>query len=109
MLVALWPFLLAIGAPQVAEQEYGTMGVGVWAALAYAVVGPLVLTNLLWFTAIGRVGPSHAAIFGNLLPFAAALLAVLLLDESLSAAQVAGGALIALGIVVVRSGSAAPN
>ncbi|HXG77196.1 MAG TPA: DMT family transporter [Gaiellaceae bacterium] len=109
VLVALWPFLLALAAPQLADQEVGSLGVGVWAALAYAVVGPLVLTNLLWFTAIGRVGPSHAAIFGNLLPFAAALLAVALLDESLSAAQVVGGALIALGIVVVRSRSAAPN
>lgn len=109
VLVAMWPALLAISLPQLADQDYEGLGVGVWAALAYAVVGPLVLTNLLWFTAIGRVGPSHASIFGNLLPFAAAVLAVLLLDESLSVAQVSGGALIALGIVVVRRRAPAPQ
>ena len=88
--------------PRRRAQDYGDLGWGVWLALGYAIVGPLVLTNVLWFTAIGRVGPSHAAIFANLLPFAAAILAVLFLDESLTPIQIAGGVLIALGILVVR-------
>ena len=62
-----------------------------WAALAFAIVGPLVLTNVLWFTAISRVGPSRATLFANLQPFAAVLFAVVLLSEGLSALQVAGG------------------
>ena len=37
-----------------------------------SVLGPLVVTNLLWFSAIDRVGPSHAAVFANLQPFLAA-------------------------------------
>jgi drug/metabolite transporter (DMT)-like permease len=102
VLIAMWIPLFAISSPQVADQEYGDLGWGVWLGLAYAVLFPLVLTNMLWFTAIGRVGPSHASIFANLLPFVASILAVLLLDESLSLVQVAGGVLIALGIVVVR-------
>jgi drug/metabolite transporter (DMT)-like permease len=102
VLVAMWIPLVAIASPQLADQRVEGLGWSVWAGLAYAIVGPLVLTNVLWFTAIGRVGPSHATIFGNLLPFAAAVLAVLLLDESLTAGQVAGGALIGVGIVVVR-------
>ena len=40
-----------------------------WVAFAFAVVGPLFLTNILWFTAIGRVGPSRASLFANLQPF----------------------------------------
>jgi drug/metabolite transporter (DMT)-like permease len=110
VLLAMWVPLFVVGAPQVADQDYGSLGWPVWLALAYAVVGPVVLTNVLFFTAIGRVGPSHAAIFANLLPFAAAILTVLLLDESLSAIQLAGGVLIALGIVVVRRrGAPAPQ
>ena len=42
------------------------------------------------------------AIFANLLPFAAAILAVWFLDETLTLIQIAGGVLIALGILVVR-------
>lgn len=102
VLVAMWIPLFAIGAPQVVDQDYAALGWVVWLGLAFAVVGPLVLTNVLWFTAISRVGPSHASIFANLLPFVAALLAVLLLDERLTLLQLLGGVLIGLGIVVVR-------
>nr|MBA3376298.1 DMT family transporter [Actinomycetota bacterium] len=102
VLLAMWVPLFAISVPQATDQDYSALGWGVWLALGYAIVGPLVLTNVLWFTAIGRVGPSHAAIFANLLPFAAAILAVLLLDETLTLVQVVGGVLIGLGILVVR-------
>ena len=42
----------------------------VWVGFAFAVVGPLFLTNILWFTAISRVGPSRASLFSNLQPVA---------------------------------------
>ncbi len=102
VLLAMWVPLFLISAPQTTSQDYGDLGWEVWVLLGYAIVGPLVLTNVLWFTAVGRVGPSHAAIFANLLPFAAAILAVLFLDETLTPIQVAGGVLIGLGILVVR-------
>ena len=63
----------------------------VWAGFAFAVVGPLVLTNFLWFTAIERVGPSRATLVTNLQPFLATLFAVVLLSEELTWLQVAGG------------------
>ena len=58
-----------------------------WLAFAFAVVGPLFLTNILWFTAIDRVGPSRASLFANLEPFFAVLFAVLLLGERLTAGR----------------------
>jgi drug/metabolite transporter (DMT)-like permease len=66
------------------------------------VLGPLVVTNLLWFTAIDRVGPSRAAVFANLQPFLAAVIAVLLLSEDLTRYQIAGGLAIGAGIVLSR-------
>ena len=65
-------------------------------------LGPLVLTNLLWFTAIDRVGPSRAAVFANLQPFLAAVIALLLLSENLTRYQVAGGLAIGAGILLSR-------
>jgi len=61
-----------------------------------------VLTNILWFTAISRVGPSRATLFANLQPFLAVLFAVVLLSEGLSALQVGGGVLIGAGILIGR-------
>jgi drug/metabolite transporter (DMT)-like permease len=93
--------LLAAGAPQLEDQSLDLSGL-VWASFVYAVLGPLVITNLLWFSAIDRVGPSRASLFANLQPFLAAVIALALLHENLTRLQVAGGLLIAAGIVFSR-------
>jgi len=72
----------------------------VWVGFVFAVLGPLVTTNLLWFTAIDRVGPSRASLFANLQPFLAALVALALLSEPITAVQIVGGVAIAGGIVL---------
>ena len=92
--------LLAAGAPQLASQDYGALPDTVWLAYVFAVVAPLLLTNLLWFNAIDRVGPSRAALYTNLQPFLGAIFALLILSESMTRIQVAGGLLIAVGIVL---------
>lgn len=107
VLVATWLPLLAIGARQVSDQEWSGLGWLVWLGLVYGVVGPLVLTNVLWFTAIDRIGPPRASLFANLQPFAAAVFALLLLDERLGMVQVAGGFAIGAGILLSR-GPATP-
>ncbi len=100
-----WVLLALVALPQTRDQEWD-LGWEVWVALAFATVGPLVLTNILWFRSIHRVGPARATLAVNLQPFVAALLAVVLLSEPLSALQIAGGALILLGILVVRARTA---
>jgi drug/metabolite transporter (DMT)-like permease len=97
--------LLSIG--QVRAQEF-SFGWPVWLGFVYAVVGPLFLTNILWFTAIDRVGPSRAALFGNLQPFFAVFFALVLLGESLHGLEIAGGVLIFAGIAYDRLRSRAP-
>ena len=92
--------LLAAGAPQLASQDYGALPDTVWLAYVFAVVAPLFVTNLLWFNAIDRVGPSRAALYTNLQPFLGAVFALLILSESMTGIQVAGGLLIAAGIVL---------
>jgi drug/metabolite transporter (DMT)-like permease len=94
--------LLAVASPQLGEQDY-SLGWLVWLALAFAIVGPLTLTNLLWFSAIERVGPARATVLVNLQPFLAAIFAYLILSEHIGGLQVAGGALILAGIFVERS------
>ena len=78
------------------------LGWEVWALLVFAVFGPLVLTNILWFKAVDRVGPSHATLFANAQPFVAVIFAVLLLGETLSWLQIVGGVAIGIGIWLAR-------
>lgn len=96
-----WVLIALVGIPSVREQSWD-LGWEIWVLLLFATIGPLVLTNVLWFRSIHRVGPARATLATNLQPFVAAVLAVVLLSEPLSLLQVVGGALIAAGILFVR-------
>jgi drug/metabolite transporter (DMT)-like permease len=98
-LLAVTVPLLAIGAPQLSHQSFALPSL-VWIGFAFAVLGPLVTTNLLWFTAIDRVGPSRASLFANLQPFLAAIVALIVLSEKITGLQMAGGLALAAGIVL---------
>jgi drug/metabolite transporter (DMT)-like permease len=87
--------------PQLADQDWN-LGWAVWLCLAFATLGPLVATNVMWFRSLDRIGPARATLAANLQPFVAALVAVVLLSESLGLLEVAGGLLIAAGIVAAR-------
>jgi drug/metabolite transporter (DMT)-like permease len=97
-----WVPLALVSVPQLREQDWRGLGWAVWLAVGYAILGPLFLTNILWFTAIDRVGPSRAALFANLQPFFAVLFALVLLSEHLSRWEIVGGLAIAAGIALER-------
>ncbi len=96
-----WILLALVGLRQTQDQEW-SLGWEVWALLVFATLGPLVLTNVLWFRSIHKIGPAKATLAANLQPFVAAVLAVILLSEPLSWLQIVGGALIGVGILFVR-------
>jgi drug/metabolite transporter (DMT)-like permease len=97
-----WVPLAATGAGQLASQDWGGVGWLDWVCLVYALLGPLVLTNVLWFKAIDRVGPSRATLFANLQPFVAAIFALAILSEKITLLQVLGGVAIGVGILLSR-------
>src|SRR5438105_1273789 len=96
-----WVPLALVSIPQLGDQHF-SFGWKVWLGFGYAVIGPLFLTNILWFTSIDRVGASRAALFGNLQPFFAVFFALILLSESLDGLEIAGGVLIFAGIAFER-------
>jgi drug/metabolite transporter (DMT)-like permease len=101
VLAAGWIPLAVTGARQLVEQDYSLEPL-VWVGLGFAVLGPLVLTNVLWFTAIDRVGPSRATLVTNIQPFLAAVFALALLSEALTWVQLLGGLAIGAGILLAR-------
>jgi drug/metabolite transporter (DMT)-like permease len=108
VLPAAWIGILLVGLPQTSDQDW-SLGWEVWALMVFATLGPLVLTNVLWFRSIHRIGANRATLAANLQPFVAAVLAVILLSEPLSWLQIAGGVLIALAILVVRRRTSVPQ
>jgi drug/metabolite transporter (DMT)-like permease len=96
-----WVGIAIAGLPQTRSQDWA-LGWEVWILLVLATLGPLVITNVLWFRSLDRIGPSRATLATNLQPFLAALVAVVLLGERINAVQIAGGILIAVGILAAR-------
>ena len=57
-----WLPLALVSIPQIGRQDFSAFSGTVWLGFAYAVIGPLFLTNILWFTAVDRVGAPRATI-----------------------------------------------
>ncbi len=108
VLVLGWIPLGLTASHQLATQNWD-LSWEVYACLVYATIGPLVITNVLWYTAVSRVGASRATLFANIQPFFAALIAVVLLSEPLAWLQVAGGAAIALALILSRMQQQTPQ
>jgi drug/metabolite transporter (DMT)-like permease len=96
--------LFATAARQLVEQDWTEPGALAWAAVLYGLVFSLVVTNILWFTAIDRVGAARSSLYANLQPFLGAVFAVLVLSESMSPLQVAGGFVLAAAIILAGRG-----
>jgi len=97
-----WVPIAIAGSEQSASQSF-RFGALMWLCFAFAVVGPLFLTNILWFTAISKVGPSRASLFSNTQPAFGVAFAIILLGESLTRWEVLGGALILSAVLLERS------
>jgi drug/metabolite transporter (DMT)-like permease len=103
---AAWVVIAVSGFPETRDQSW-SLGWEIWPLLAFATVGPLVLTNILWFKSIHRIGANRATLAANLEPFLAAMLAVILLSEPFGILELAGGLLIGAGLVIMRRGTPA--
>jgi drug/metabolite transporter (DMT)-like permease len=102
VLLSGWVPLAIVGFRQTVNQSFDFTTL-MWVCLAFAVIGPLFLTNLLWFTAISKVGPSRASLFSNFQPVFGVFFALVLLGESLTVWEVVGGVLILGSVLVERS------
>src|SRR5215217_6166137 len=105
--VAVGPLMERYSASRISVAALG-LGWIVWTLLLFATLGPLVLTTILWFRVIHRIGASRATLVANLQPFVAAIFALVLLSEQISLLQVLGGLLIAGGILTARRRPPAP-
>lgn len=75
---------------------------GVWAALAYLGLFGTVLGFVWYAEGIRVIGTSRTAIFNNLVPVFGVLFSVLLLNESVHWAMLAGGVLVVAGVAMIN-------
>ena len=82
--------LVISAATQLVEQDWDAIGSLAWAAFFYSLFFSLVFTNIMWFTAIDRVGAARASLYANLQPFLGAFFALVVLSEEMGSPPVRG-------------------
>lgn len=92
--------LLALSSPKLASTDWSAISGLTWLSLFYSTVVGFIIANVMWIAAIKRTGPNRSSLFANLQVFGGAAVGVLLLSESMSGLEIAGGAVIAVGIIL---------
>lgn len=78
------------------------VGAGAWSGVAYSAVFSLVAAYAIWYTAVQRLGGSRTAIYSNVVPIVAMVIAALALDEPMTQAKIAGAAAVICGVALTR-------
>ena len=91
-----------VAAPELSRMAWGDVTPGGWGAVAYSSLAALVIAYLIWYRGVRVIGPTRTALFGNLQPFIALLVAWLWFGEVPTAVQGAGAAAITAGILLTR-------
>ena len=91
-----------VGLPALVQQDWTGIGLGSWAILLYAIVGPVYLAYALWNWAILHRGIPRTVVYGFLVPILGGAIAVVVLDEVLHVEQVVGSLMVVAGLVVTR-------
>jgi drug/metabolite transporter (DMT)-like permease len=95
--------LAPIGLLQAAGADWGAVSLGAWAGFAYSTLIPAGIANVVVFHGIRLLGPTRITALQILVPFFAVLMGAAFLDESVQPAQLAGGAVIVLGVAITRA------
>ena len=95
--------LAPIGLIQAAGTHWGSVSPGAWAGFAYSTLIAAGIANVVVFHAIKMLGPTRITGLQFLVPFIAVLLGAAFLSEAVQPAQLAGGAVIIVGVAITRS------
>jgi drug/metabolite transporter (DMT)-like permease len=96
------PFLLILSSPQLLSLEWGSVGVGPWAAVAYAGVFATAFAFSAWQWGISRIGANRVLVYQYLITIVGVTSGIVFFGETLSANKVVGGVVILLGVYLAR-------
>ena len=94
--------LVAVGAPAIARTDLAAVPMSAWGAVLYSGLLALVVAYYLWYRGMRVLGPTRTAMYGNLQPAIALLVAWVTLGEVPTAWQVVGMGMIGAGVLLVR-------
>ena len=101
-LICAFPFNLVVALPYFEQIDWSLVTFPVWAAIIYSGGLSTGIAVAIWVIVVQRVGATHTAVYGNLVPLVALIGGYLLLNETVSVQQIIGGSLIICGLIIMR-------
>jgi drug/metabolite transporter (DMT)-like permease len=102
------PVLVAAGLPDMLAMNWAATSIGGWGGVLYSSLLSLIFAYVLWNRSIRVVGSNRTAIFACVTPLVATGTAVLVLGERPAPAQLAGGALVLVGVLLSQRAASPP-
>ncbi len=96
--------LVPVTTPSVLGQDWGSVGVGAYGSVLYSAALSSVVAFVFWYRAVRQIGVPRTMIYQYLVLVFGVLGSALLLQEAVTLYDLAGGAVILLGIAIARSG-----
>src|SRR5262249_17281117 len=94
--------LALVASPTIAATHWAAVPTLGWLAIFYSGVGSLVVAYYFWYHGVRVLGPTRTAMYSNLQPVIAILVAWLLLSETPTVWQGVGAACIMSGLILTR-------
>ena len=104
MMTSGTPFLLLVCTPSLLRQDWSRVRPIAWAGVVYSGLFAIALAYIIWNHGVRKIGSTRTAIYSNITPIVAILVAWLALGEAPTIGQVAGAIVIFAGIYLVRHG-----
>ena len=96
--------LVILGAPSLLRTDVSEISPSAWLAVGYSGVLAIGLAYVLWYRGVQRIGNSRTAAYSNLTPIIALLVAWVWLGEVPGVLQIAGAAVVLVGLSLARLG-----
>jgi drug/metabolite transporter (DMT)-like permease len=104
MMTSGTPLLLAVCTPSLLRQDWSRVRPIAWAGLAFSGLFAIALAYLIWSYGVRTIGSTRTAIYSNITPIVAMLVAWPALGESPAVGQIFGAVVIFAGVYLVQHG-----
>ena len=94
------PPLVLLSVPELVRQDWHAIPAGQWLAMLYSAFMAVVVGYILWGLSVQRVGNARTAIYSNLTPVVAILVAWVVLGDRLTLLQGLGGVVVLAGLLL---------
>jgi drug/metabolite transporter (DMT)-like permease len=101
MAIGTVPYVL-LAIPSLWRTDWAAISAFTWAALVISAALALAFCYIVWYAGVRTLGPSRTAIYSNVIPIVAIVIAAVFLHEPLTGVKIAGAAAVLAGVLLTR-------